>query len=154
MNYKLNLICSEGKRFLLGVKKETKQVVPSLPTHKQSSAKSIALLGVFCAFAYIFTLLGNLIPVSVAGFLSYDPKDIIVALAGFILGPSYAIIIAVVVALIELATISTTGIIGCIMNIISTAAFAGIASLVYKKHAVSRVQFSDLFYLLFAQLHL
>lgn len=99
----------------------------------RSNAKTVALVGVFSAFAYILTLLGNLIPISVAGFLSYDPKDIVVAIAGFILGPLYAIIIAVVVAFLELITISSTGLIGCLMNIISTASFAGIASFVYKK---------------------
>ena len=98
-----------------------------------SSTRTVALVGVFSAFAYILTLLGNLIPISVAGFLSYDPKDIVVAIAGFILGPLYAIIIAVVVAFLELITISSTGLIGCLMNIISTASFAGIASFVYKK---------------------
>ncbi|MBQ3589909.1 MAG: ECF transporter S component [Clostridia bacterium] len=138
MNAKLVLATKSGKRYLLchsnrvkktGVKK---QGTPA-NNQRKNSIKSIALLGVFCALAYIFTLLGNLIPVSVAGFLSYDPKDIIVAIAGFILGPAYAIAISVVVAILELITISSTGIIGCIMNIISTASFAGIASLIYKK---------------------
>jgi len=99
----------------------------------RSVVKRIALVGVFSAFAYILTLLGNLIPISVAGFLSYDPKDIIIAIAGFILGPFYAIIISVIVSLLELITVSSTGIVGCIMNIISSAAFAGIASLIYSK---------------------
>ncbi len=142
MNAKLVLATKSGKRYLLchnnRVEKPraTKQSAPL--GQKKISIKSIALLGVFCALAYIFTLLGNLIPISVAGFLSYDPKDIIVAIAGFVLGPAYAIAISVVVAVLELITISSTGIIGCIMNIISTASFAGIASLVYKKwHSAS-----------------
>ena len=95
--------------------------------------KVIALIGVFCALAYVLTLLGNLIPISVAGFLSYDPKDIIIAIAGFILGPAYTIVISLIVSLLELLTFSQTGIIGCIMNIISTVAFAGTASLIYKR---------------------
>ena len=136
MNTKLYLLNKTGKRFLLGSKNSVPKKVPrglSLPEKKISTIRSIALTGVFCALAYIFTLLGNLIPISVAGFLSYDPKDIIVAIAGFILGPSYALIISVIVSLLELITISSTGLVGCIMNIISTASFAGISSLVYKK---------------------
>ena len=100
---------------------------------KKATTKVVALIGVFCALAYVLTLLGNLIPISVAGFLSYDPKDIIIAIAGFILGPAYTIIISLIVSLLELLTFSQTGIIGCIMNIISTVAFAGVASLVYKR---------------------
>ena len=96
--------------------------------------KKIALIGLFCAIAYIFTLLGGLLPISVAGFLKYDPKDIIVAIAGFILGPASALVISVITALLELATgISTTGFYGLLMNIISTASFACVSSFIYKK---------------------
>lgn len=103
---------------------------------KQSKSKTraVALIGVFCALAYVLTILGNMIPVSVSGFLSYDPKDIIIVIAGFILGPSYTIIISVIVSILESVTISQTGPIGCIMNIISTIGFAGTASLIYKKN--------------------
>ncbi|MBQ4509271.1 MAG: ECF transporter S component [Clostridia bacterium] len=98
------------------------------------SNKKIALIGLFCAIAYIFTLLGGLLPISVAGFLKYDPKDIIVAIAGFILGPASALAISVLTALLELVTgISTTGFYGLLMNIISTASFACVASYIYKK---------------------
>ena len=96
--------------------------------------KKIALIGLFCAIAYIFTILGGLLPISVAGFLKYDPKDIIVAIAGFILGPASALVISVITALLELATgISTTGFYGLLMNIISTASFACVSSFIYKK---------------------
>ena len=96
--------------------------------------KKIALIGLFSAIAFIFTVLGGLLPISVAGFLKYDPKDIIVAIAGFISGPISALIISVITALLELATgVSTTGFYGLLMNIISTASFACISSYIYKK---------------------
>ena len=96
--------------------------------------KQIALIGLFSAIAFIFTVLGGLLPISVAGFLKYDPKDIIVAIAGFISGPISALIISVITALLELATgVSTTGFYGLLMNIISTASFACISSYIYKK---------------------
>lgn len=85
------------------------------------------------ALAYIFTLIGHIIPISFTEFLRYDPKDAIIVIAGFALGPVSALIISVIVALIELITISTTGPIGFAMNVISSAAFACIASLIYKK---------------------
>ena len=98
------------------------------------SSKKIALIGLFCAIAYMFTLLGGLLLISVAGFLKYDPKDIIVAIAGFILGPTSAFLISVLTAILELATgISTTGLYGLLMNIISTSSFACVSSYIYKK---------------------
>lgn len=96
--------------------------------------KKIALIGLFSAIAFVFTILGGLLPISVEGFLKYDPKDIIVAIAGFILGPVSALVISVITALLELATgVSTTGFPGLLMNIISTASFACISSYIYKK---------------------
>ena len=91
------------------------------------------MIGMLSALAFVLTCLGNLIPIKVAGFLDYDPKDIIIVIAGFILGPISAIIITIITALLELVTISTTGIIGFVMNVISSAFFAVTASLIYQK---------------------
>lgn len=96
------------------------------------SVKSIAVVGMFCAMSFVAVLLGKVIP-NVVGFLSYDPKDALVAVAGFTFGPLYAVIVPVVVALVEMVSISGTGPIGCLMNIISTVSFAFPAALVYKK---------------------
>lgn len=93
--------------------------------------KKIAMLGMLCAFAYIAVVIFR-IPVVL--FLKYEPKDIIIAIGGFIYGPLASLSISVIVSLIEMLTISETGIIGCIMNILSSASFACTASLVYKKH--------------------
>lgn len=97
------------------------------------STKKIVMTGMFSALAYALTCLGNLIPIKVAGFLDYDPKDIIIVIAGFIVGPIPTIIISVITALLELITISTTGPIGFLMNIISSCAFALPASVIYHK---------------------
>lgn len=85
------------------------------------------------AVAYIFTLIGHFVPIAFNDFLKYDPKDAIIVIAGLSLGPVASLIISVVVALLELVTISTTGPIGCLMNIISSASYACVASLIYKK---------------------
>lgn len=100
---------------------------------KRIDTKKIVMIGVFSALAFVMTCLGNLIPIKVAGFLDYDPKDILIVIAGFILGPASALIISVITALIELITISTTGPIGLVMNIISSAFFACTASVIYQK---------------------
>ena len=73
-----------------------------------------------CAIAYIAVLVGQ-IPMIL--FLKYDPKDIMITIGGFIFGPATAFLMAVIVSLIEMCTISVTGVIGCLMNVISTCSF-------------------------------
>lgn len=97
-----------------------------------NKTKKITVIGMLSAIAYIFTLIGHFVPITFNDFLKYDPKDAIIVIAGLALGPVASLIISVVVALLELVTISTTGFIGCIMNIISSVSYACIASLIYK----------------------
>lgn len=96
----------------------------------KSKTKTITLTAMFCALAFAMTAV---IRVPVVLFLKYDPKDIIITLSGFILGPLVSIIVSVITSVIEMFTISDTGPIGCIMNIISSCSFAFTASLIYKK---------------------
>ena len=93
-------------------------------------SKKLTATAMFCAIAFVTVALGR-IPVVL--FLSYDPKDIVIALGGLIWGPLTACLISVVVSLIEMVTISDTGVIGFIMNILSTCSFACTASYIYKK---------------------
>ncbi len=92
----------------------------------------IALIAVFSALAFAAVNLGRLIP-NVQGFLSYDPKDAVVVIAGFTLGPVAGILITVIVSLIEMVTISSTGLYGLLMNVTSTLAFAMPAALIYRR---------------------
>lgn len=88
-----------------------------------------------CAFAYVIMVVGR-IPIVL--FLKYDPKDIIITIGGFIYGPLAALAVSFVVSMIEMFTVSDTGVIGVIMNILSTCGFACTAALVYKKkHSMS-----------------
>lgn len=98
------------------------------------TTRNIVVCGLFSAIAFILTNIGNLIPIRFAGFLSFDPKDAIIVIAGFALGPLATIIISIAVAFIEAITISTTQIIGFIMNVISSISFALIPALLYKKN--------------------
>ena len=91
-----------------------------------------------CAIAYVVMMLIHVKLVPAAPFLTYDPKDVVIALGGLIWGPGMAAIVTAVVAMVEMVTVSDTGIIGCIMNFVSTFAFAGTAALIYKKkHTLS-----------------
>ena len=70
--------------------------------------------------------------------LKYDPSDVIVTLGFFIWGPMTSCIVSVIVATLEMITVSDTGILGCIMNIVQTLSFACTASIIYKKkHTLS-----------------
>ena len=101
--------------------------------NKKINVKMLVTLGMFCAIAYALMFVSRFTPAIAAGFLKYDPKDIIIVISGFIYGPAAALAVSVVVAFIELVTVSTTGWIGLIMNILASGAFACTASLIYKK---------------------
>ena len=95
-----------------------------------SNTKKITTTAMLCAIAYVVVVIGR-IPVVL--FLKYDPKDIIITLGGLIWGPMTSFIVSVIVSMIEMVTISENGVLGCIMNIISTCSFACTASVIYKK---------------------
>lgn len=92
--------------------------------------KRLTMTGLLCALAYGVTVVGR-IPMVL--FLKYDPKDVVIAIGGFIFGPLTAFTIAAVVAFVELFTISDNGILGCLMNILSSCSFACTAAFVYSK---------------------
>lgn len=97
---------------------------------KNDHIRRLTSLALLSAMAYIAVFLVR-IPVVV--FLKYEPKDVIITMGGFLFGPLAAFIISLVTALLEMVTISETGIIGCIMNLLSSACFACVAAAVYKK---------------------
>jgi len=66
-------------------------------------------------------------------FLKYEPKDTLIVLCGFILGPLSAAAVSVIVAFLEMITVSDTELIGMIMNAVSSCIFACSAALLYRK---------------------
>ena len=92
--------------------------------------KKITMIGMLAALSYLLMVV---IRVPVVLFLKYEPKDVIITLGGFILGPLTSFIISVIVSVIEMVTVSDTGPIGCLMNLIATCSFACVASFIYKK---------------------
>ena len=103
-------------------------------TPKKTDTKKLATLAMLSALAFVVMALSKLLP-SVNGFLDFDFKDVVICIAGFIYGPLSALGMIVVVALIEMISpFSDTGPIGCIMNIVATAAFCCPACWIYKKN--------------------
>lgn len=83
-----------------------------------------------CALAYTATAIGR-IPIVL--FLRYDSKDVIITIGGMIFGPLTSLAITIAVSIAQMFTISGTGFIGCIMNIISSCCFACTAAFIYRK---------------------
>lgn len=94
------------------------------------SAKKITTYALFCALAFVVVAL---IRIPLVLFLKFEPKDVVITIGGFLYGPIATVIISVVVAFVEMITISSDGVIGFVMNVISAVAFAGTASIIYKR---------------------
>ncbi len=97
---------------------------------RNSKTLKLTLAALFSAIAFLTVFLFR-IPVVL--FLKYEAKDVIIALEALILGPGYALITSVVVSLIEMVTISGTGPIGAVMNVLSTATYVLPVALLYKR---------------------
>ena len=99
-----------------------------------SKIRKMTIIAMLSAIAYILMFYIR-IPISfpMVDFLKYEPKDVIIVISGFLMGPMSAFVISLLVSLIEMFTISTTGPIGFVMNVISTCSFACTAAFVYKK---------------------
>ena len=64
---------------------------------KKMSTRYIAVCAMFIALSYVAVLISKVIP-NVAGFLSYEPKDAVIVIAGFIYGPMTSFLISVIVS--------------------------------------------------------
>lgn len=105
------------------------------PTERVRSAtrvRSMVSLAMLTAIAYVVMYLSKMLP-QVLGILQFDLKDTVICIGGFIFGPLAAAAVSVVVALIEMVTVSDTVFIGFIMNVLATASFCCTASFIYKK---------------------
>ena len=97
---------------------------------KLFTVKEMVLIATLAAIAYVIMAL---IRIPVVLFLKYEPKDVIITIGGFLLGPLAAFVTSLVVSLVEMVTVSDTGPIGALMNLLSTCSFACTAAFIYKK---------------------
>ena len=102
---------------------------------KRSSVKKIVLLAMLAAISY---LIMSLVRIPVVLFLKYEPKDVVITIGGFLFGPMASFVVSLVVSLLEMVTVSDTGPIGCVINLLSTCSFACTAAFIYKrKHTLN-----------------
>lgn len=92
--------------------------------------KKLTTIGMLSALAYGAVVVGR-IPLVL--FLKYDPKDVVIVIGGLIFGPLTSFAITVIVSVVQMFTISESGILGCMMNIISSCSFACTAAFIYKR---------------------
>ena len=103
------------------------------PTAQKVDIKKIATLAMLSALAFAVMAVSKLLP-SVNGFLDFDFKDVVICIAGFIYGPLSALAMILVVCVLEmLSPFSSSGIIGCIMNLVATGSFCCVACYIYKR---------------------
>lgn len=95
--------------------------------------RKLTIVAMLCALAFVVVAAIRIPVVPALPFLKYEPKDIVILTGGFLFGPLAAVCISLIVSFLEMFTISSTGFIGLIMNILSTAAFACPAAYFYKR---------------------
>lgn len=99
---------------------------------KSTRTRKIAIIAMLSAIAYVLMVVGRVPIVPGMAFLKYDPKDVIIVIGGLLYGPLASAAMAGVVSLIEMFSVSETGIYGLIMNIVQSCAFACTAAVIYK----------------------
>ncbi len=95
---------------------------------KKEKLIKVSVTGVFCALAFILTVVLRF----KVSFLSFDLKDTVIAVISLMYGPLYGVISAGIVAFLEFLSVSDTGLYGLIMNFISSATFSFVAGIIYK----------------------
>ena len=96
-------------------------------TYRSGKIHTITAVALFTALAYVCCVVFHF----KVSFLSFDLKDAVMALGAMLLGPLWGLAMVAAVALIEFATISSTGVYGLIMNLISSGIFVCLGSMIY-----------------------
>lgn len=97
---------------------------------KITKTKRLTITAMLCALAYVAAAIAR---VPIVLFLRYDPKDVIIVIGGFLFGPLTSLSITLIVSVTQMFTVSGTGVLGCLMNVISSCSFALPAAWVYRK---------------------
>ena len=93
----------------------------------ENKTRTLVAVGLFAALAYVCCLVFHFR----ASFLTFDLKDAVMAIGAMLFGPLYGLAMTVIVALVEMFTVSTTGVYGLVMNILASASFVCVGSAIY-----------------------
>ena len=92
----------------------------------------MVFLSMLSALAFVSVMFIKIPIMPSAPFLKFDLKDCIIIIGGLIYGPFSAFAVSLVVGLLQLMLIGENGIIGFLMNLLSSTAFVCTASAIYK----------------------
>ena len=95
----------------------------------------LVTISLLSAVAYALMFVGR---VPMIAFLKYEPKDVIIMISGMAFGPAVTVVMSIVVSVVEFMTVSSDGIIGLFMNVLSTVAYATLATIIYKRTNTTR----------------
>lgn len=109
--------------------KTTQTPTTSAMPNRSAKVQKICILALLAAIGYLSLYL---MKIKLFGFLSYEIKDVFLTLGGFLYGSPAALALSLVAALLELPT-SDTGVIGMLMNAISSILFSVTASWIYQR---------------------
>lgn len=91
----------------------------------------LCVVAMMAAMAYVAMVF---LKIPVVLFLSYEPKDVFLALIGLLVDPLAGVLATVAVAFVEMITVSSTGLWGFLMNVLSSCAFLLPAALLCRKN--------------------
>ena len=97
--------------------------------NNRNRIRRMVLISLFCAMAYAVTFVFHIKVV----FMTFDVKDTVICLSSMILGPMASVLVALIVSVVELFTVSDTGLWGFLMNFLSSAVFAALSGWIYRK---------------------
>jgi len=89
----------------------------------------LVMLSLFTAIAYLSIYIVNF----KVQFLTFDIKNVFITVAAMLFGPVSGVVISLAAAFLELIFYSTTGFYGFVMNFLSSASFAVVASFLYRR---------------------
>ena len=96
------------------------------------NVRKITTIGILCAMAVVINVLIHFPMVPAVSFLSYDPKDIVIIIGGFIYGPMTALLMSGITSFLEMIY-RADQLLDLVMNMVSTCAFACTAAFIYKR---------------------
>ena len=102
-------------------------------TNSKVDVKKLSVLAMLSAVACLVMITIQISLMPAAPFLKYDPKDIIIVIGGFIYGPLAVIPMSIIVSFVEMFTVSADGLVGFVMNVLSSLAFACPAAFIYRR---------------------
>lgn len=102
-----------------------------MQTNSKKTTVTVTLAALFSAMAFLVSLIFHLPIIPAVNFLKYDPMDAVLSLEALVLGPVPAILSTLVVTVIRIP-FGSSGLIGALMNFLSSASFVLPVGLIYR----------------------